>query len=142
MRTYIYLILLLGIICSDKRKPSKVVKKCFIDSLGEEKAKLLFASFRKFHRHDGKMKFAEYINTQTPEHKELLEQCLAEKKRRLKLKRKKEDRKLSANMKQMEKALEKGDIKEALKKCKQMVKKKGFCKRFIKTYKKNYGIKK
>ena len=76
MKAYIYLILFLSVVCKDLRRPGRTTLKCFKKLLGEEQVKELFASFRKYHRSNGKANFTEFINDKKPELKETLEKCL------------------------------------------------------------------
>ena len=76
MKTYIYLLLFLCVICADNRKPSKKAKHCLVEKLGKEEVKSLLSSFRKYHRSHGKAKFPEFIDDKRPELKETLEECL------------------------------------------------------------------
>ena len=100
MKMLIYFILFIGIICPDPRKPSKLVKKCFIESIGEKETKALLSSFRKYHRSNGKAKFAKFITEKKPELKETLQKCSIKKKMILNKSKTKEGKKfLSPNIK-------------------------------------------
>ena len=138
MKNYIFIILILGTICSDHRRPSKYTKNCFINALGEEKTKALLSSFRKYHRTNGKAKFSDFIIAKRPELKETLEKCL-EKKRTLNGEDNEGEKIIvSDKFKEMKEALKKGNIKEALNKCKLLRLNERFCQRLIIKYNKEY----
>ena len=66
MKAYIYLIILISIACKDIRRPTKATLKCLRQKLGKEQVKSLFASFRKYHRSNGKANFTVFINDRKP----------------------------------------------------------------------------
>ena len=99
MKTYIYLLLFLCVICADHRKPSKKTKHCLVEKLGKEQVKSLLSSFRKYHRSHGKAKFPEFINDKRPDLNETLNECL-KKSRRLKRKLSKA-KKMKKNLRDM-----------------------------------------
>ena len=139
MKTFIYILLFISIICSDPRKPSKFTRNCLIEELGEEKVKNLFASFRKYHRSNGKAKFSEFIYDKKPELKETLEKCRnIKKKRRLDKEIKDMNKEEKEKMvKEMIKDIKEGKKIEALNKCKIFMNKEGLCERLINRYPKN-----
>ena len=118
MRSYIYILLFISIACTDIRKPLKATKECLMKELGEEKAKALFSSFRKYHRSNGKAKFNEFINDKKPELKEILEKCLDKKLRKLENVRSKEISQKRQVLIQMRDDIKKGNIDDAINKCK------------------------
>ena len=54
MKTYIYLLLFLCVICADNRKPSKKAKHCLVEKLGKEEVKSLIIKFLKHTPHNKK----------------------------------------------------------------------------------------
>ena len=76
------LILFIGIICSDYRKPSKSERKCLVKKLGEINTTKLLASLRKYHRSYGKATLLDYILAQRPDLKEVADICLLKIKKR------------------------------------------------------------
>ena len=141
MKNYIYLLLLLSVICSDYRRPTKSAKNCLIMKYGEEETKQLLAGLRKYHRSHGKATFYEYILAKKPELKEEVEECLMPKIRR-RLETKKGKTKKSAVMeyylqsiikdkkvkKKIMRGLSRKTKSKAVKKCKKYLAQKGACK--------------
>ena len=154
MKAYIYLILFLSIVCKDLRRPTKATLKCLRQKLGKEQVKSLHASFRKYHRSNGKANFTEFINDKKPELKETLEKCLLKglkEKRRLNKEKKLEkkalkllksfikDKKVKNEIK---KEIENGNLKNAIIKCNDVIKMKTICKGFVKKIAKKLAKKK
>ena len=67
MRIILYLFLYLSIICSDIRKPSKYIRNSFKKSLGKKGFRILYNSFKKYHRAHGEATFPEFIKAKRPE---------------------------------------------------------------------------
>ena len=140
MKTYIYLILFLSIICKDLRRPTKATVKCLKQKLGKEKVKSLIESFRKYHRNHGKANFTEFINDKKSELKETLEKCLLVNNRRLDdekvmettLKELKSLLKHNVLAKQIRTFVKNGNLKKAVQKCNTIIKEKLTCQRFVK----------
>ena len=59
--------LFLSIICSDIRKPSKYIRNSFKKSLGKKGFRILYNSFKKYHRAHGEATFPEFIKAKRPE---------------------------------------------------------------------------
>ena len=131
MKIFLYIFLFVTIFCSDPRRPSKSTKQCLIKQLGEEQAKSLFSSFRKYHRSNGKAKFTEFINNKKPELKETLEKCLSQKLRRLD--KKTEYREKIKALKEIYANIRIGNEDEALNKCKEIMKDENLCEKIVKS---------
>ena len=154
MKAYIYLILFLSIVCKDLRRPGRTTLKCFKKLLGEEQVKELFASFRKYHRSNGKANFSEFINDRKPELKETLEKCsLKEIKEIRKLKKERKLEKKVINLLKsfikdkkiknaIKKEITKGNLKKANKICNDAIKVKSICKGIVKKLAKKLAQKK
>ena len=153
MKVYIYLILFLSIICKDIRKPIKATLKCFRQKFGKEKVKSLLASFRKYHRSNGKANFTVFINDRKPELKETLEKCLLKglkEKRRLN-KEKKLEKKVISLLKslikdkkiknEIRKKINNGNLKKAINICYNVIKVRSICKGYVKKFAKNLKTK-
>ena len=69
-------------LCSDYRKPTRAQKKCLVKRLGEEVAKKLLESLRKYHRSNGKATLLDYIIDKRPDLKEVADECLLNIRRR------------------------------------------------------------
>ena len=67
MKIFLYLILFLSIICSDIRKPSKYIRNSFKKSLGKKGFRILYNSFKKYHRSHEEATFPEFIKAKRPE---------------------------------------------------------------------------
>ena len=139
MKTYLYIILFAIIICPDTRRPSKNTIQCLIKELGDEKVKSLFSSFRKYHRSNGKAKFNEFIENKKTDFKEVLEKCMNKKKRRVQDESAEEDQ--IALVDDMITAVKAKNGKEAVSKCKQLLKKDEFCKILVITMIERYDEK-
>ena len=140
MKTYIYLILFLSILCKDPRRPNKATIKCLRQKLGKEPVKSLLESFRKYHRSHGKANFTEFINVKKSILKATLEKCLLENKRRLDdekildttLKELKSLLKHKVLIKQIKTDVKNGNLKKAIQKCNTLIKEKLICQVFVK----------
>ena len=139
MKAYLYILLFVIIICPDTRKPSKNTIQCLIKELGDEKVKSLFSSFRKYHRSNGKAKFNEFIENKKTDFKEVLEKCMNKKKRRVQDESAGEDQ--IALVDDMITAVKAKNGKEAVSKCKQLLKKDEFCKILVITMIERYDEK-
>ena len=154
MKAYIYLIILISIACKDIRRPTKATLKCLRQKLGKEQVKSLFASFRKYHRSNGKANFTVFINDRKPELKNTLEKCLAKeiKERRRLQKEKKSEKKVINLLKslindrklknEIRKEITEGNLKKAINICNNAIKIKSICKRFVKKMAKKLTKKK
>ena len=136
MKTYLYILLFVIIICPDTRRPSKNTIQCLIKELGDEKVKSLFSSFRKYHRSNGKAKFNEFIYNKKTDFKEVLEKCMNKKKRRVQGESTEGDQ--IALVDEMITAVKAKNGKEAVSKCKQLLKKDEFCKILVITMLEKY----
>ena len=140
MKTYIYLILFLSILCKDLRRPTRATIKCLRQKLGKEPVKSLLESFRKYHRSHGKANFTEFINVKKSILKATLEKCLLENKRRLDdekildttLKELKSLLKHKVLIKQIKTDVKNGNLKKAIQKCNTLIKEKLICQVFVK----------
>ena len=139
MKAYLYILLFVIIICPDTRRPSKNTIQCLIKELGDEKVKSLFSSFRKYHRSNGKAKFNEFIENKKTDFKEVLEKCMNKKKRRVQDESAGEDQ--IALVDDMITAVKARNGKEAVSKCKQLLKKDEFCKILVITMIERYDEK-
>ena len=139
MKTYLYILLFVIIICPDTRRPSKNTIQCLIKELGDEKVKSLFSSFRKYHRSNGKAKFNEFIENKKTDFKEVLDKCMNKKKRRVQDESAGEDQ--IALVDDMITAVKARNGKEAVSKCKQLLKKDEFCKILVITMIERYDEK-
>ena len=139
MKAYLYILLFVIIICPDTRRPSKNTIQCLIKELGDEKVKSLFSSFRKYHRSNGKAKFNEFIENKKTDFKEVLEKCMNKKRRRVQDESAGEDQ--IALVDDMITAVKARNGKEAVSKCKQLLKKDEFCKILVITMIERYDEK-
>ena len=130
MRIFLYLILFLSIICTDIPKPSKYIRNSFKKSLGKKGFRILYNSFKKYHRSHEEATFPEFIKAKRPELNPMLNK-FKKKGRKLSKKRFLEESK-TKNLKQdMIKEVKNGNEENAKTICVNAVNKKKMCGKFI-----------